>query len=82
MTNLAIARILNMPNILKVARIYKDTDEGQAEFKSDWALDLTVYFSLDPAKSVNYKAVWYDGHIKRNGTLTVKRTGDFTFVPA
>ena len=81
MTNLAIYRILNIPDILKVARIYKDTDAGFTEFGFGWAHKLTKYFSTEPADAVNYKAVWYDGHIRRNGTLTVKRNGDWTFIP-
>ena len=81
MTDLAINRIMNIPATLKVARVYKDTDGGFAEFELRWAHKLTKYFSAEPATAVSYKAIWYDGHIKRKGTLTVKRSGDFTFVP-
>ena len=80
MTHLAEMRIYNMPDLFKVARIYKDTNAGFTEFGFGWAHRLVKYFYTEPAEAVNYKAVWYDGHIRRNGVLTVKRNGDFNFV--
>lgn len=82
MTNLAIYRILNLPERLNALHIYKDTDLGFTEFGFGWAYKLTKYFECDPAKSVNYPAVHYENHVRRDGILTVNRDGDFTFVPA
>lgn len=82
MTNLEIYRILNLADTFKALRIYKDTPDGFREFGFGDVYKLSNYFSLEPAQSVNYKAVIYDGRHHRDGMLTIKRNGDFTFIPA
>lgn len=78
---LAALRILDLPEKLNAVQIFKDTDKGFCEFSFGWAYNLNKYFDAEPASAVNYKACMYDGHTRRNGTLTVKRNGDFTFTP-
>lgn len=82
MTNLAIARIYNLPDTLNALNIFKCSTEGFSEFKFGWARVLVMYFISEKASAVNYPACIWDGHTRRNGTLTVKRNGDFTFIPA
>ena len=82
MTNLAIRRILNLADTFKALTIYKDTDAGFREFGFGDVYRLAKYFSCEPAQSVNYKAVHYENHVRRDGILTINRNGDFTFTPA
>ncbi len=81
MTNLAIRRILNLADTFKALTIYKDTDAGFREFSFGDVYMLAKYFSTEPAQSVNYKAVHFDGTYRQDGMLTIKRNGDFTFSP-
>jgi len=81
MTNLAIRRILNLADTFKALTIYKDTDAGFCEFGFGDVYRLAKYFSYEQAQSVNYKAVYFDGTKRRDGMLTIKRNGDFTFTP-
>lgn len=82
MTNLAIYRILDMADKFKALRIYKDTPDGFREFGFGDMHRLTKYFCTEPAQSVNYKAVHYENHVRRDGILTINRNGGFTFTPA
>lgn len=81
MTNLAIYRILNLADTFKALRIYKDTPDGFREFGFGDVYKLSNYFCTEPAQSVNFKAVCYDGCRRKDGMLTIKRNGDFTFMP-
>jgi hypothetical protein len=86
MTNFEVFRLLGIPQKLKAARVNIITGNEEREVDIGMVNAIAEYFKAEPAASaVNYRACFYDQcgwNVTRYvGQLTIKRNGNFTFMP-
>ena len=87
MTSLEIWRLYGLPQRLEAANVRIVTRKEERKFDIDTANGLVEYFNAEPAaRAVTYNACHYDScgwvTARYAGKLTIKRNGDFTFLPA